>query len=218
MRTLWRFIKWFLLGLLGLIVLYAISALIGAIWTTNPQAKDCPEQQHEVFISTGGIHLDIIIPAEFLPDYLLHPSYQNDSTTHVGFGWGERKFYLETPTWDDLTLSNGAHALLVSSEPIMQVRRFTKPMENWTKLELCAEALTALLQYVDNSFRKTEEQDWQQIPATGYSRHHFFYEANGQYHAINTCNTWLNNALKAAQVKTARWSPLTYGILWHLED
>lgn len=218
MRTFLRFMKWLLLGLLGLLLLYVILVIIGGLWATTPQAQACTEQRYEIFISTGGIHLDIVLPVESLPEYLLHPSYQNDTTTHVAFGWGERNFYLETPTWDDLTFSNGAYALLVSSEPIMQVRRFTSAQENWKKFELCPQALATLWQYLDDSFRKTADQDWQQIASTGYSRHHFFYEANGQYHAINTCNTWLNNALKAAQIKTARWSPLTYGILWHLED
>lgn len=218
MRTFWRYFKWLLLGLIGLILLYIIAALIGSLWATNPQAEECKQEKHEVFITTGGIHLDIVVPIEDIPEQLLDPAFQNDTTTHIAYGWGERNFYLETPTWGDLTFSNGAQALLVSSEPLMHIRCHQKPLKNWKRLELCEEALQSLFQYLDASFRKNENQQWTEIPSQGYSRHDFFYEAHGQYHAINTCNTWLNNALKAANVKTGRWSPLTYGILWHLEE
>lgn len=218
MRTFWRYFKWFLLGVLSLLFLYTIAALIGSLWATTPQAASCEAKRHEVFITTGGIHLEVVVPVEDIPDHLFHPSLQNDTTTHIAYGWGERNFYLETPTWDDLTLENGAKALLVSSEPLMHVTRHFKPQDSWIRLELCEEALHSLFQYLEASFRKNDRQAWTEVPSEGYTRHDFFYEANGQYHAINTCNTWLNNALKAANVKTARWSPMTYGILWHLED
>ncbi len=218
MRTFWRYFKWLLLGILGLILLYIIVALIGSLWTTNPKAEACDQKTHEVFITTGGIHLDIVVPVKDLPANLIHTSFQNDTTTHVAYGWGERNFYLETPTWGDLTFENGAKALLVSSEPIMHITRYFKPRDAWKRLELCEEAMNSLFQYLDESFRKGTNQDWTEIASEGYSRHDFFYEAHGQYHAINTCNTWLNNALKAADVKTAPWSPLTYGILWHLDE
>ena len=218
MRKLWRYTKWFLFGLFGLLLLYIAAAFIGSVWPTSPEVQNCPEQEHELFVTTNGIHLDIVLPIEEIPPHLVHPSYITDSTTHVAFGWGERTFFLETPTWGDLTFRNGARALLVSSESLMHIVRYRRPMESWQRVEICTEALQALLLYLDQSFSKNGQDEWTEVPSTGYPSNHFFYESNGQYHAINTCNTWIGDALKAAEVKTGRWSPLTYGILWHLKD
>ena len=215
---LWWCIKRLLFGLLGVILLYILAAFIGSVWATNPTAKKCDHHPYEAFVTTNGIHLDIVIPLTYLPEQLIHPSYFHDSITHVAFGWGERDFYLTTPTWEDLTVGAAAQALLVSSESLMHVRRYHKEQPSWARIALCESAMESLLSFVENSFRKDENKSWAEVPSTGYSQHDFFYEAHGQYHAINTCNTWINNALKAAGVKTGRWSPMPQGILWHLEQ
>ncbi|MEL7248605.1 MAG: DUF2459 domain-containing protein [Bacteroidota bacterium] len=218
MRKLWRYIKWFLLSFLGILLIYLLAALIGSLWSTRPMVQNCAEKQYELYVTTAGVHLDLVLPVEQLPPHLIHPSYFTDSTTHVAFGWGECTFFLETPNWSDLTLQNGARALLVNSESLVHIVRYRRPMPSWKRVEVCEESLAALFEYLDQSFRKNEQGDWTEVPSTGYPRSHFFYEANGQYNAINTCNAWLGEALKAAQVKTGRWSPFTYGILWHLDD
>jgi uncharacterized protein (TIGR02117 family) len=217
MKIFWRSTKWISLTLLGAIMLYALLALILSWWSTNPPVHNCLADK-KVYITSTGIHLDVVIPAEELPEGLLHVSYEDNSLRYAAFGWGERNFYLETPTWADLTLSNGAQALLVNSEPIMHITRYATLGNEWKEVKLCEEALQKLFAYIEDSFRKTEYGQWTAIAAAGYTEHDFFYEANGQYNAITTCNTWLNNALKAAEVKTSRWSPMTYGILYHLGD
>ncbi len=216
MKTiLWRFAKWFLFSLLAMLLSYGVLAMVFSLWSTNPPKQTC-SQDKQIYITTLGIHLDIVVPIDQVPAFLLHDAYINDSTTHLAFGWGERNFYLETPTWGDLTLGNAARALLINSEPVMHITRYRKVKNDWKPLKLCEEAEQALFRYIEDSFRKTTEQAWTEISSEGYSRHDFFFEATGRYNAINTCNTWLNNGMKSAGVKTSRWSPLTYGILYHL--
>lgn len=216
MKIFWRSTKWISLTLLGAVLLYGLLALVLSLWSTNPPIGDCPKDK-VVYVTSTGIHLDVVIPAEELPERLLHASFQDSTTTHVAYGWGERNFYLETPTWADLTFSNGAQALLVNSEPIMHITRYENEGRGWKKVALCEDALQKLMAYIEGSFRTSADGAWQEIVAAGYTPNDFFYEATGQYNAINTCNTWLNNALKAAEVKTSRWSPTTHGILYHLE-
>lgn len=216
MKIFWRSTKWISLTLLGAILLYAFLAFVLSWWGTNPPVRDCLADK-KVYITSTGIHLDVVIPVKDIPASLRHPSFQDSTTTYLAYGWGERNFYLETPTWADLTLSNGAQALLVNSEPIMHITRYEALGEEWKTVALCEDALQKLMAYIEGSFQTSEEGAWQEIIAAGYTPNDFFYEATGQYNAINTCNTWLNNALKAAEVKTSRWSPMTYGILYHLE-
>ncbi|MFP3836064.1 DUF2459 domain-containing protein, partial [Chryseobacterium sp. SIMBA_028] len=42
-----------------------------------------------------------------------------------------------------------------------------------------------------------------------------FYDAKGTYSFFYTCNTWANNALKAAGQKAALWTPSDFGIFQH---
>lgn len=217
MKIFWRTTKWISLTLLGVVLVYGLLALVFSLWSTNPPDKDCSKDK-VVYVTSTGIHLDVVVPVGDLPAALRHTSFQDTTSTHIAYGWGERNFYLETPTWADLTFSNGAQALLVNSAPVMHLTRYQEKKPGWIAVELCEDALAELLVFIEDSFRKTANEEWEQIGATGYSENDFFYEANGQYNAITTCNTWLNNALKAAEVKTSRWSPTTHGILYHLED
>jgi hypothetical protein len=57
----------------------------------------------------------------------------------------------------------------------------------------------------------------QQIGTHSYGKHAAFYEAKGSYNLFYTCNTWANQALKAANQKAALWTVLDKGIFYHYE-
>ena len=45
-----------------------------------------------------------------------------------------------------------------------------------------------------------------------------FYDAKGSYNLTRTCNTWTNNALKAAGLKACLWTPFDSGIFWQYRN
>ncbi len=45
-----------------------------------------------------------------------------------------------------------------------------------------------------------------------YGKNDAFYEAQGSYNFLNTCNTWANNGLKHAGQKAALWTATDFGI------
>ena len=53
----------------------------------------------------------------------------------------------------------------------------------------------------------------QLIKGKGYSDYDNFYEANYNYHLFKTCNTWTNESLKVAGVKTSSLALFESGIL-----
>jgi hypothetical protein len=44
-----------------------------------------------------------------------------------------------------------------------------------------------------------------------------FYEANGGYSLVLTCNEWTGRALRESGVRTGLWTPLSQSIMWRLD-
>ena len=73
-----------------------------------------------------------------------------------------------------------------------------------------------LIQFVDSKFDKNSAGQNILIPTKAvYGKDDSFYEAKGSYSFLYTCNTWTNNALKAAGQKAALWTPSDFGIFQH---
>ena len=51
----------------------------------------------------------------------------------------------------------------------------------------------------------------------GYSDCDMFYEANGGYSFVMTCNEWTGRALRAAGVRMGLWTPFEQSIMWRLD-
>ena len=183
---------------------------------TNPPAHSCVLQE-TIFVTTNGIHLDLIIPISSLPDTFLQKLQPQADTRYIAFGWGDKGFFIQTPTWDDLTLSTAVNALFLKSPSVMHVTYYANAYQGWKSTELCPAQLTSLLGFIHDSFQQTAEQQFEIVPAAGYTHRDSFYEAVGSYNCIYTCNVWVNQALKRAHVPTSIWSPLDGAVLRHLE-
>ena len=51
----------------------------------------------------------------------------------------------------------------------------------------------------------------------GYNDWDMFYEANGGYSFVLTCNEWTGRALRHAGIRTGLWTPLEQSIMWRLD-
>lgn len=169
-------------------------------------------------MSSNGVHLDIIYPTELINGEFLNQLRPIDQAKYVAFGWGDKGFYINTPTWDDLTLETAFKALLINSETAMHTTFYTQKRNKWIELELCEAQLDSLSSYIKSSFKLSPRGDIMEIYGAGYTKIDKFFEANGDYNCINTCNSWVNKALKKAKVKTAIWSPTDHGVLYHLRQ
>ena len=102
-----------------LVIFYFGVCLIGLI-PVNNEFSESPDGV-EIFVTSNAVHAEIIVPvtnATF--DWrLIFPAeeFPSDVTnaTHVAIGWGDRGFFLQTPTWNDVTLSTAANAAFLPS-------------------------------------------------------------------------------------------------------
>ena len=56
------------------------------------------------------------------------------------------------------------------------------------------------------------------IDHAGYTPHDRFFEANGTYSLIHTCNSWTGSGLDVIGVKTGLWTPFAWDVLRYLDD
>ena len=200
-----------------LLISYFVIAFVLSILSTNLKKIDC-NKSAQIFVSTNGVHLDIIIPINKLPIAFQQELNLTKNIKFVSFGWGDKGFYLETPTWNDLKFSTAINAIFLKSETAMHVTNYRNKLNSWHTIPICDSQLELLTQYIIESFLRGGDDQLLIIPNAGYTNHDKFYEANGSYNLINTCNSWVNKGLKTAEIKTSIWSPFDKGVLFHMEN
>ncbi|GAA4114853.1 TIGR02117 family protein [Aquimarina addita] len=170
-----------------------------------------------VYLTTNGVHLDIIIPYDLLEIKLKNPLKVKETDTYVAFGWGDENFYIHTPTWGDLTFNNAFGALFLKSTTLMHVTRYSQVHKTWSKVYVSSAQLEKLNAYILSSFKKDTQNDILHVPDSGYSRRDTFYKANGSYSCFKTCNSWANSAFKESNLKACFWTPFDFGLIHKYE-
>ncbi|WP_426490935.1 TIGR02117 family protein [Hymenobacter sp. 102] len=217
-------VAWTGAGLLGTVAVYlAASVAFSAVPVAATDAPPSPEETIEAYILSNGVHTDLVVPvrsayidwAQLVP-YSDTPAA--DSTMQfVGFGWGDKGFYLDTPTWAELKPSTAIKAMFWLSTTAMHTTFHHRPTEgpDCVRLRLSPAEYTRLIAFIKNTFQLNAQGQPQRIAGHSYGQHDAFYEAQHTYNLFYTCNTWANNGLKAAGQKAALWTPFDFGIFWH---
>lgn len=222
-KKIGRSILYFLLVLLFLLGTYIFHEIwVGKIPVNasyDPNAGDI-----ECFVVSTGVHTDVLVPVqsdvinwtEQFPVSDYEPI--SGDPKYVGFGWGDRGFFMETPTWDDLKVSTALNAMFLPSETVMHVfysEETPKVGEMSRSFKLTKEQFQLLIQFIQESFETNgQEKPKPYVVAKDYYwQNDRFYPGTGSYFCTYTCNTWTNNALEAAGVKTALWAPFPETIL-----
>ncbi|MBO6184244.1 MAG: TIGR02117 family protein [Chryseobacterium sp.] len=209
--------------ILGMIVLYAILGYL--LPFIEVSAKDDGEQKEiPIYIYTNGVHTDIVMPVKNdLHDWSAKIPFANTTSkktdyNYVGIGWGDKGFYLDTPTWADLKFSTAVKAAFWMSESAMHTSFYNTMTEasDCKKIMISKKQYQDLVKFIDAKFDRDTNGNYILIPTKAvYSDNDAFYDAKGSYSFLNTCNTWANDALKAAGQKAAWWTPTDYGIFLH---
>jgi len=212
-----KILKWiFLIVVLPVLIYLGLAALL-SYWGTNPKKLDCNADQI-IYISSNGMHIDLIMPTTALPSDFVQQLSPKPATQYYAIGWGDKGFYLDTPTWAELKASTAMTAMLIKSPTAMHVTQFSKVQPHWVPIAVCAEQITILNEHITSTFETNAAGHPIEIIDAGYTPDDRFYEAHGNYTGIKTCNIWVSQGLKKAAIKTSRWSPFVFGILHHAEE
>lgn len=203
-------------------MLYLLAALIGGLISLNSGWEE-PDEGITIYVANNGVHADLVLPARaqgldwrpLLPkeDFANLPA----NAEWIAFGAGERRVYLETPTWGDLTVKTAAIAL-TGGERVMHVQWVANPAYSARELRVTPEQYRRLWASVRSEFQLGPGGKPIRIDHPGYGFGDAFYHGVGKANAINTCNQWTADRLRVAGVKAPLWSPFVQGLVWRFRE
>lgn len=167
-----------------------------------PSADDDAPRTRLIQVASNGWHTAIVVLAPALADTGLLPEAEDfPGAAFFEFGWGDRVYYPAKEKTIGMTLS----AALVPTPAVMHMAGLAAaPRDGGSSREVVAVPLTeaGFLNLVEALAAEFER------PAGGravsVSRGLYpgsrFYNARGEFHLFNTCNTWTARMLRAAGV------------------
>lgn len=223
MKVIKKLLKYSAIFVLALMTYLLIVTLLSFVSVNENSIEN--SQEIPIYILTNGVHTDIALPLkskhhdwtnQLKPE---HTKAKDSTYQYAALGWGDKGFYMETPTWADLKVSTALKAASGLSSSAMHVTFYKNLKENKSckKLQISYENYKKLISFVNKSFQSKSGEFLKIETDAVYGKHDVFYEANGSYSLFYTCNSWANQALKAANQKAALWTISDSGIFRHYE-
>lgn len=197
------------------LALYTVAGLIGGAIPANANWTP-PAQGVRVFVESNGVHVGIVVPKVAAgvdwrplvrPEHLADPRYGGHP--YLSFGWGDRTFYLETPTWSELKPATALAAARGSDDTLVHVDHVPEPRPGVEvrAITLRPEEYRRLAAFIRGSFAENPRH------YPGYGAWDVFYDARGRYSLRRTCNAWAGEALRHAGVRVGAWTPFPVTVL-----
>lgn len=211
-------------GMLGwpalAIGVYFLAGWVGSSIPRNADWRESPATSAngvEILIETNGVHTAIVMPLvtpakDWRADFPANDVATPDRPyTHVSVSWGEREFYLNTPTWADLSATTVLRIVTAGGQGLLHVAHYARPAPDSTirPLRLSAADYARLVEQIEK--RMPARGPRRTYP--GYGDHDIFYEAPGRYTPLNTCNTWTGDVLAGAGIRVGAWTPFAGGVM-----
>lgn len=209
--------------ILGIVAIYLIAVLLLPYIEISEKPTSEPKTI-TAYILTNGVHTDLVLPTKSAEiDWSMLVPFENTMSKktdykYLSIGWGDKGFYLDTPTWADLKVSTALNAAFWLGESALHCTYYEKMTEgeDCKKITLSRQEYLDLIQFIKNRFDYSSSGKTILIPTKAvYSDNDAFYEAKGSYSFLYTCNTWSNDGLKAANQKAALWTATDFGIFQH---
>ena len=208
---------------LALPLAYAAAALLLGLIPANAGWRE-PQSGITIFVSSNGVHTGIGLPLvtaelDWRPlvpaAHLRAPAI---AATHIFIGYGHRDFYLNTPSWGQLSLATAADAAFGDGPALLHVEHVIAPAEGagMKAVTLTGEQYRRLVAHILAGFRRDGTGSTLPLPGRGYGAPDMFYEADGGFNALYNCNEWTGRALRAAGLRMGLWTPSAQSIMWRL--
>ncbi len=223
-RNLKHCLKWTAISCTITVLALTIAAHLPR--RTGTQVNTCTNSPYPVYLVADAMHVDLVLPVEnsafdwrsVVTLETIGREKRNDYH-YLKFGWGDRDFYMNTPSLDKIQLPRLVRTLFLPGNPTaIHINGYLNiPIEPGYQTKCVGLTQTQylnLVNYVRRSFRGVKIDRIQDgfVDAAG------FYEATGSYSIAHTCNNWVAGALNAADVTTPLWSGLSGSVMQQLGD
>lgn len=205
-------------ALVAVPTLYLLAALIGSLVPVNRGWTEPPDGT-TIYLADNGIHVDLILPieAQGLDWRPLVPTRDfaavDPNASFIAFGSGEKRVYLNTPSWWDIT-PRTVWSAIAGGKRVMHVEYVPSPYYAVREIRLRPEEYRRLWAAVRADFLVDAKGHPIYIDHPGYGSSDAFYRATGKASAIRSCNAVAAHWLRLAGVKTSLWPPFAQGLVW----
>ncbi|HEY9851780.1 MAG TPA: TIGR02117 family protein [Leptolyngbyaceae cyanobacterium] len=222
MRYLKKIRRHFLIFTLSIFTLLTIGYFIPSRWC-NSVRENC---HLTICVSNTGIHTNIVTPVKNAvfdwQNYLKIDDIGNSSLpnyNYLSFGWGDREFYMNTPSLADINLVTTFNALFLPTPSVMEIQGYSAIPHNIgiKCVKISEQDYSNLMQFIKNSFQIDTNGKTIRI-RQGHSSYSSFYEAKGNYSILRNCNSWTAEGLRKANVNTPLWAGLSSAIIFHVKN
>jgi len=208
--------------ILAAVILLIVSHFVAALGFALFPATGRPQQadgEPVVYVCTSLAHADIVMPSR---DPLIDWSSLLPATppglpaeAYLAFGWGDLRFFLETPRWADVRLPIALGALAGLHDTAIRVVAVNQPVgdPDCYALRVDRAGRQALIDYIRASL--ANEDGPQPVVQSDFEA---YYLAKGRYGPLRTCNQWVADALAVAGLPHARFAPFSFSIIWPLAE
>jgi len=202
------FFKVFLL-IMVIITFYFTTAFLFSFFPTK--GSETPKTA-TIYILYNTMHSDIALKLDSTNeawDEVLATVIKN-KRGYIAFGWGDKETYINTPTWDELSISTTLKALFINTPSLIHVSHLSNinSYQNIKKINISKKQLIALEKHILKSFNFKKNQHYK-----AYKNNDLFYPSHHQYNLFNTCNTWTGDRLRDANISVSYWTPLSQNVV-----
>ena len=225
-RLVLKSIMWFFIVFFSILILYFLAYFILSRITVEGEKKS--DATIVVYFMNSGVHTDFVLPVknkfvdwrEYFPR---ENTKGNDTSLNlIAIGLGDKDFYLNTPEWADLTFktafcagfglgTSAIHATYHAS--ILTDRPTVKLLLNENQYKRLVNYITQSLKYDKNNQTILLSTKNNKI----LKNNDAYYVANKNFSFLSSCNTWINNGLKASGQKACLWTTLPQGLLYQYD-
>jgi len=154
MKLVWLVLKRALLFVAAFLVLYVLfSIVLSYIPVGKKNSKSA--KHRSMYIHSNGVHVDFILPVDGVDQSLRQQLTVSPAARYLAFGWGDKGFYLDTPTWAELKFSTAFKAMFLPSSTAMHVTEHMQVEASWAEVALTQVQWTELMTFIHAGFELT---------------------------------------------------------------
>jgi uncharacterized protein (TIGR02117 family) len=152
-----------------------------------------------VYVVNHGLHTGIIVKRSDIPSALRPEADDFPKGEYIEFGWGDEKFYQA----ERVTMGMKFRAVFLPTSAVLHVVGIpTQPAEFYRgaeilEIDLSGQGFENLIHFIHESYERDSLGKSVAI-GKGLQENSLFYEAEGIYFALNTCNNWVAKALRSS--------------------
>lgn len=201
-----KYIFFIIISILG------ISACSTKPYVVKHVLEPNPDRSNRIFVASHGWHTGLILPALETESELPFLQEIFGQVPYYEFGWGDKSFYQA----EQITSGLAVQAIFWPTDSVMHVVAVPNspyqyfPDSELIEIKLSNHELHSLHQFIKQSFYR-DEADYIIKLNEGIYGDSQFYQAQGNYYLMNTCNKWTAKGLKSAGMDISPTFKLTAG-------